>query len=222
MNLTFSVDSVSKKKRKVPVNQYTDAEEGDAGWRVSLKCDRIPNRYLDLWYDEEADARKFPSRKSLSLAEVFGSMGSLDVKLKVRDISKDRKLLGMNRYTDKPDWMEAWAARLVQDEAMQKTGLQQADLWYDNEREARMFSFNFVYQPFDLFRLFKILVTFYPAHEYVTEFMPEGFFDNQGYHQPGVYPHGFYPAGYFTGKAIDLEVATEGFLGVQGWIIAKV
>ncbi len=210
MKLTFRVASVSKAKRQVPVNRYTDAEEGGDAWRVTIRNDRIPDHFLDLWYQEEADARRFPSLKSLSLGEVFGNLGNLGAKLKVRDISKERKLLGMNRYTDKPQWMDAWAVRLL-NEREHEPGLQQVDLWYPTQKEASEWSWNQSYQAFDLLRVFKIIVTFYPAHEYVAGIQTEGYFDELGFHKPGFYPHGTYPAGYFTGEFIALEPIGQNF-----------
>ncbi len=218
--LTFRVSEVSKKKRQVPQNQYTDSVEGDEAWRVSLKCDQAPDRYMDLWYQEEADARKFPERHSLNIGEVFGNMGTLSVELRVREISKQKKFLGINQYTDRPKYQDAWMASLTNDGL--SGGMMQADLYYPNQQEANMWSFAQVYSPMDLMRVFKILVHFYPAAVYDETFDAEGFWDINGYHQPGVYPAGYYPAGFYTGHVVDLGKIDGPSLAVEGWVLASV
>jgi hypothetical protein len=150
---------------------------------------------------------------------VFGSIGKLDVQLRVKAISKEKKFLGLNEYTDRPKYQDAWLASFVNDGL--SGGMQQVDLYYPNAKEANMWSFAQVYSPLDMLRVFRIIVTFYPEADYVATEMTEGFFDAQGYHAPGVYPAGHYGAGYYTGQAISLSPSTP-VPGIhKGWIFVN-
>jgi len=215
VSVSFTVTSVTRARRKEAPNQYTATVTTPPMWRVTMRCDWTPDRYMELWFEEEAQARKV-RKGPLSIAELFGLLEPFDVKFTVNSIRRDKAPLGKNWYTDRIDWQDAWVASM----SSQTGPGRYVDLWYPNQAEADQWALGKAYGPIDFLRVFRILVFYYPAGIYVTELAKEGFFDAQGYHKPGIYPRGFYPAGVVVaGSVIDLETPDFLVQGHYGYLI---
>jgi hypothetical protein len=196
--VTFTISSIKRAKRKTPVNEYSDATDPNPMWRVNLRSSWIPDRYLSLWFEDEAHARKTP-KGVVSVSELFGLLEPFDVKYTVGSITQDKDIIGINQYTDKPNWQDTWTVGMNAAGPMGGAGpMPFIDMMFPVQAEAGMFAPGQAYGPLDFLRVFKIFVVFFPVLPYgppgdqityyVSRDFTQGFFDANGYHAPGIYP----------------------------------
>lgn len=197
---TFSLDSVKRTRRKGS-NPYTDMQDLRPLWKVTFKNDVYTDRSIELFFELEAQVYKVP-KGPISESQLFGYLVPYDTAFVVKDIRKGEREQQLNQYTDAVGLVDMWEVMFESEIGP----MPYASLWYPNEKEASLFGIGRRYGPLDFLKTFRIIVTWFPTFDnYIAEYFPEGYFDKDGYHVPGAWPHGMHTTGYYTGTAVNLE-----------------
>lgn len=111
--------------------------KGQDQWRALLRSAWYPNRHMELWFDDEAQARQIPLG-TVSIPTIFGLYFSGQQSIKCMHIIKTPTIYKKNLWTDRTETENAWSVGFKT--PSQTGGLQEMNLQYPSRTEAMVWS----------------------------------------------------------------------------------
>ena len=214
----FIVSSISQAKRKNRT-PYTDTVDPRPVWRVTMKSGWCPQQFMQMWFSNQADANRIP-RGDLSLSQLFTIL-STGGQYQVTAITPAKASFQLNNYLPSPAVVNAWIVSLEGQAAAQGRWL---DMWFANQAEANLWAIGRAYHPFDVLRMFRVLIVAFPANgNYVPEdVVSGGFWTSSGFHGPGIYPgSAFESGGYSVVGTVIINLAPATNLGFDAILLSQ-
>jgi hypothetical protein len=116
--------------------------QGKDRWRAVLRCAWMPQRHMQLWFDEEAQARKLP-QGSVGVPEIMGLFLEGTQSLRCSGIIQEPPFFKRNLWTGRVEKEASWSAGFVP--SQNEAGVQGMDLVYPTYPESSTWKPNFNY-----------------------------------------------------------------------------
>lgn len=228
------VSNVQRGHPTLPVNEYTQEQSRRLGdyWKVTCSFAQIPDRKIDFYFEQEAEARRFAELGVQTIPKLFADLDPVNADFVSLGVARARRDEPPNRYTGRASGKEQWHAVLWSDQYSRY-----ADLWFPDASEAANYApgssislpdlllpetantaIPFFYPPgfpvnspvppgmLGPLVTFQIFVVKYPANTYQAEtYFTGGWMEPGKFHGRGAYGPGPRPAGYNFGTGIYFD-----------------
>lgn len=232
LTLPFLLSGVSRGHPTLPANTYTGkpSQRLDRYWKVTMAFAKIPDRSVDFYFDQEADAREFAKMGLQTMPSLFQNLDPVNAKFVSQGVGKAKRFVEPNRYTGRASSAEQWHALLWCDWYGRY-----ADVWFGNAAEAAQFGTGTAVTlpelllpqttgvPIPYFQhalagqfgglpvpqgylgplvVFQVFAVFYPTALYTAEIYFTGGWVDTNFHGPGLFAGGQRNAGYNFGSGV--------------------
>lgn len=127
------------------LSSITQAKKGGTDqWRAILRAAWLPNRHMELWFQDEATARKLPMG-AIGIPDILGLYLTARQTVLCRAVIKTPQFTKRNLYTGKIEKEDAWAVHF--ETPSQDVGLQGMSLAYPTYSDTLVWKLG---QPYDL------------------------------------------------------------------------